>query len=223
MIILSKINLHNFLTKIFILTKYNIIYLLITYGNYIMTEKTKKLEILYIEDITNLNNSIFSKKTNHYLKKLLFNLRVLFRYNSTGLEDLIDLYYYVESLLNDTINVTLDEIKILIYRLTDTIVNIDEYNIHGETILTETIANLQQSLYMELERFKLALKSLDDKQWESIIDSQIMDTQSEFEILTKQLESENMQDIKNAIEKILQANYPYEYATYKSRKDYLEY
>ncbi|WP_455645565.1 hypothetical protein [Methanosphaera sp.] len=188
-----------------------------------MTEKTKKLEILYIEDITNLNNSIFSKKTNHYLKKLLFNLRVLFRYNSTGLEDLIDLYYYVESLLNDTINVTLDEIKILIYRLTDTIVNIDEYNIHGETILTETIANLQQSLYMELERFKLALKSLDDKQWESIIDSQIMDTQSEFEILTKQLESENMQDIKNAIEKILQANYPYEYATYKSRKDYLEY
>ncbi|OED29478.1 hypothetical protein [Methanosphaera sp. WGK6] len=188
-----------------------------------MAEKNKKLEILDIRDITKLNNTIFSKKTNHYLKKLLFNLRVIFRYNSTNLEDLIDLYYYIESLLNEDIDVTLDEIKLLIYRLTDTIVNIEEYDIHGETILTETIANLQQSLYMELERFKLALKSLEDQQWESIIDSQIMNTQIEFEILTKQLESKNINDIKLSIEKILQANYPYEYATYKSRKNYLDY
>lgn len=185
--------------------------------------KNKKLEILYIHDIRSMNNPIFSKKTNHYLQNLLFNLRVLFRYNKEDLDDLIELYYYIEDLLNNKIEINDEELKLLIYRLTDMILNIEQYNIKGETIITETLANLQQSLYMEIECFKLADKRHEGDKWKNIIESQIKDTQVEFNTLIEILEETDIEKIKTKTEQLLKDNYQLEYATYLARKDYLEY
>ena len=46
-----------------------------------MERKDKKLEILFINDIKSLKNELLSAKTNHYLKNMLFCLRLVFRYN----------------------------------------------------------------------------------------------------------------------------------------------
>lgn len=189
----------------------------------IFMTKNKKLEILYIHDIRSMDNPIFSKKTNHYLQNLLFNLRVLFRYNKEDLDDLIELYYYIKDLLNNKIEINDEELKLLIYRLTDIILNIEQYNIRGETIITETIANLQQSLYLELECFKLADKRHEDNEWKNIIELQIKDTQIEFNTLIEILEENDTDKIKENIQQLLQDNYQLEYATYLARKNYLEY
>ena len=189
-----------------------------------MTSKDKQVEILDIHDIRIKNNRIFSKKTNHYLQNLLFYLRIVFRYNREGLDDLIDFYNYINDILSNQIDISMDELKILIYTTTDIIVNIDEYDIHGETIITEAIANLQQSLYTELEMFKLAEKSKnDDEEWESYLISSLKDTQPEFRVLTELLDKSDITEIKDDIINLLENNYPLEYATYNARKNYLEY
>ena len=59
-----------------------------------MSHKTKKLEILDIDDIKSLENKNLSKKVNHYLQKTLFTIRILFRHNEENIDDLIDFYYY---------------------------------------------------------------------------------------------------------------------------------
>ena len=176
-----------------------------------MTSKDKQVEILDIHDIRIKNNRVFSKKTNHYLQNLLFYLR-------------IDFYNYINDILSNQIDISMDELKILIYTTTDIIVNIDEYDIHGETIITEAIANLQQSLYTELEMFKLAEKSKnDDEEWESYLISSLKDTQPEFRVLTELLDKSDITEIKDDIINLLENNYPLEYATYNARKNYLEY
>ena len=116
-----------------------------------MKRKDKKLEILYINDIKSFKNDLLSAKTNHYLRNMLFCLRLVFRYNGENLDELIDFYYYIEDLLKNEVLMDLEELKIFIYRITDLIVNIDDYNIRGDTLITEVAANLLQSLYLELE------------------------------------------------------------------------
>ena len=66
-----------------------------------MSHKTKKLEILDIDDIKSLENKNLSKKVNHYLQKTLFTIRILFRHNEENIDDLIDFYYYIEDVLDD--------------------------------------------------------------------------------------------------------------------------
>lgn len=61
--------------------------------------KTKKLEVLEIDDILNASNENLNKNTNHYLKMVLFNIRVVFRHNKDEIDSLIDAYYEVEDML----------------------------------------------------------------------------------------------------------------------------
>ena len=93
-----------------------------------MSHKTKKLEILDIDDIKSLENKNLSKKVNHYLQKTLFTIRILFRHNEENIDDLIDFYYYIEDVLDDKIYLDEDELKILIYRVTDLVLNIEDFN-----------------------------------------------------------------------------------------------
>lgn len=188
-----------------------------------MTTQNKKLEIINIHDIKEMKNNTFSKKTNHYLQKTLYNLRIVFRYNANNLEDLIDLYYYIEDILKNNIPLDEEELKILIYRITDLILNIEQYELHGETILIETISHLQQALYNQLETYKLLDKSHKDKLYSNNINNQIKNQEVEFKALTKILDEDNLDNIKNIVTNVLANNYQQEYLTYESRKDYLEY
>lgn len=188
-----------------------------------MTAQNKKLEIINIHDIKEMKNSTFSKKTNHYLQKTLYTLRIIFRYNDNNLEDLIDLYCYIEDILKNNIHPDEEELKILIYRITDLTLNMEQYRLNGETILIETVSHLQQALYNQLETYKLLDKSRRDKLYFDSIRLQIKNQEVEFEALTKILEEDNMDNIKNMVNNILVNNYQQEYLTYKSRKDCLEY
>ena len=188
-----------------------------------MHSKTKKLEILHIEDITSMNNNILSNRSNHYLKLMLFNLRVVFRYNPGNLDDLVDFYNYIEDILNNIIELDDEELKILIYRVTDLIVNIDDYDIIGDTILTETIANLLSSLYMELETYKLVDLYNREDEYQDYIAGQIKNQIVEFDSLVEILKLSCEDEVKKKVEEILNNNYPFEYARYKARCEYLEY
>ena len=148
-----------------------------------MERKDKKLEILFINDIKSLKNELLSAKTNHYLKNMLFCLRLVFRYNGENLDEFIDFYYYIEDLLNNNILMDLEELKIFIYRVTDLIVNIDDYNIGGDTLITEVAANLLQSLYLELETYKLVDKTDESDVWKNILLMQVKDQVVDFDIL----------------------------------------
>lgn len=185
--------------------------------------KDKKLEILFIEDIKSLNNKLLSRRTNHYLQNFLFTSRLVFRYNFEDLDDLIDLYYYVEDILKEDILVDMDELKILIYRFTDFNINMDDYAFKGDTILTETIANLLFSLYLELETYKLVDKTDEDDIWRESIVNQLRNQVVDFDILINLLESASENDVKEGVLSILKNNYPFEYAVYNARNGYLEW
>jgi len=186
-----------------------------------MTDRKKKLEILYINDILILNNRIFSDKTNHYLKKMLFNLRLVFRYNDEGVDDLIDLYYYIEDILKNEIEVDDEELTILIYRLTDTVLNMDD-NLHAGTLIMESAANLLQSLYLEFETYKLADRVYEYPEDKEYILSQMKNQVVDFDNLIEILNITSDVQVKERVEKILENNYPFEYATYKARCEYLD-
>lgn len=186
-----------------------------------MADKKKKLEILYINDILMLNNRIFSTKTNHYLKKLLFNLRLVFRYNGEGLDDLIDLYYYIEDILKNEIEVDDEELTILIYRLTDAVLNMDD-NLNADTLIIESAANLLQSLYLEFETYKLADRVYDYPEDKEYLLSQMKNQVVDFDNLIEILDITDNLEVKEMVENILENNYPFEYATYKARCEYLD-
>ena len=100
-----------------------------------MERKDKKLEILFINDIKSLKNELLSAKTNHYLKNMLFCLRLVFRYNGENLDEFIDFYYYIEDLLNNNIGLN-DKISLSSQSNKNTIPNfninsIDNLNLNG--------------------------------------------------------------------------------------------
>lgn len=187
-----------------------------------MTKK-KKLEILHIGDITNSYNKILSDRTNHYLQLLLFNLRLIFRYNGGPLDDMIEFYSYIEDILNNKIELDDEELKILIYRVTDLMLNIEEYNLNGDTLITESIAYLLSSLYLELETYKLVDIYNKDDEFKSVIRGQIKNQVVEFNNLIDILKISDDNDVIKKVEEILYNNYPHEYARYKARCKYLEY
>lgn len=186
-----------------------------------MNQKNKKLEILYIEDIKSAKNDLLSTKTNHYLRHMLFSLRLIFRYNANNLDELIDFYYYIEDLLNNDILMDLDELKIFIYRVTDLVVNIDDYDIRGDTLITECAASLLQSLYLELETYKLVDKTDESDLWKDILLSQVKNQVVDFDILIDLLDSSSG-DVKSLVMDILNNNYPMEFAIYKARNGILD-
>lgn len=189
-----------------------------------MEERKKKLEILFIDDIKSANNKLLSNKTNHYLQKMLFSMRLVFRYNADGLEELIDLYYYIENLLNNKVLMDLEELKIFIYRVTDLVVNMDDYNIRGETLLTETAGNLLQSLYLELETYKLVDKTDESAEWKNILLGQVKNQVVDFDLLVSIIDCDDAgEEVKNVVLEILQNNYPFEFAVYMARNGILEY
>lgn len=188
-----------------------------------MSSKNKKLEILYINDILSLNNTILSTKTNHYMKLFLFNLRVLFRSNKDDLDDLIEIYYYIEDILKNDITVDDEELKILIYRMTDLSVNLDEYNLLGQTIITETLANLIQSLLLELETYTLVDLYNNNDIFKNYLKNQIKDQTVEFNELIDILNNTKDEYVIQKVKKILDNNYQFEYARYKARCESLEY
>ena len=166
-----------------------------------MSHKTKKLEILDIDDIKSLENKNLSKKVNHYLQKTLFTIRIL----------------------DDKIYLDEDELKILIYRVTDLVLNIEDYGVCGGSILIEPLSQLEGALLLELEKFKLKILHEEDELWQEIIDSQIKDNEVEFNVLIKILGEDDVGTIKKEVATLLKQNYQQEYLTYLSRKDYLEY
>ena len=188
-----------------------------------MSHKTKKLEILDIDDIKSLENKNLSKKVNHYLQKTLFTIRILFRHNEENIDDLIDFYYYIEDVLDDKIYLDEDELKILIYRVTDLVLNIEDYGVCGGSILIEPLSQLEGALLLELEKLKLKIFHEEDELWQEIIDSQIKDNEVEFNVLIKILGEDDVGTIKKEVVTLLKQNYQQEYLTYLSRKDYLEY
>ena len=188
-----------------------------------MERKDKKLEILFINDIKSLKNELLSAKTNHYLKNMLFCLRLVFRYNGENLDEFIDFYYYIEDLLNNNILMDLEELKIFIYRVTDLIVNIDDYNIRGDTLITEVAANLLQSLYLELETYKLVDKTDESDVWKNILLMQVKDQVVDFDILIDILNNSSDDDIVSSVLEILNNNYPMEFAIYKARNGILDW
>ena len=187
-----------------------------------MERKDKKLEILFINDIKSLKNELLSAKTNHYLKNMLFCLRLVFRYNGENLDEFIYFYYYIEDLLKNNILMDLEELKIFIYRVTDLIVNIDDYNIRGDTLITEVAANLLQSLYLELETYKLVDKTDESDVWKNILLMQVKDQVVDFDILIDILNNSSDDDIVSSVLEILNNNYPMEFAIYKARNGILD-
>lgn len=187
-----------------------------------MANKKKKLEILYIDDIRSIHNDLLSNKSNHYLQNMLFSLRLLFRYNADNLDDFIDFYYYLEDILKNKILVDFDELKILIYRVTDAVVNIEDYDINGNTLITETASNLLQSLYLELETYRLVDKTDESPEWKEIIVDQLKNQVIDFNELINIYELSNQDDVSDAILNILENNYPFEFALYNARKGYLD-
>lgn len=185
-------------------------------------KRNKKLEILFIDDIKSLKNDLLSSKTNHYLRNMLFSLRLLFRNNEDNLDEFIDFYYYIEDLLNNKFVIDLDELKIFIYRVTDLIVNADDYNINGDTLLTECAANLLQSLYLELETYKLVDKTDESEVWKPILINQVKNQVVDFNILIKIFNDTSDNDIKSLVLEILNNNYPTEFAVYNARNNILD-
>ncbi len=188
-----------------------------------MQEKVKKLEILFIDDIKSSRNKLLSDKTNHYLQNMLFCLRLVFRYNADNLKDLIDFYYYVDDLLNNRVLMDLEELKIFIYRVTDLIVNLEDYGVRGDTLLTEVSSNLLQSLYLELETYRLVDKTSESLVWKDSLLSQIKNQVVDFDVLIEIFESSCDDDVKDKINDILENNYPMEFAIYKARNGILEW
>ena len=188
-----------------------------------MKWKSIKLDVLNIGEITSLNNNILSDRTNHYLKLLLFNMRVMFRYNDNNLDDLAEFYEYIEAILSNNIEVDDEELKILIYRITDLIVNIEDYDITGDTIITETISYLLSSLYLELETYRLVDLYNRDDEFSDVIAGQIKNQVVEFDLLVKILDTSNEKEVKGIVLEILENNYPFEYARYKARRQCLDY
>lgn len=187
-----------------------------------MAIKKKKLEILYIDDIRSIRNDLLSDKSNHYLQNMLFNLRLLFRYNGEGLDDFIDFYYYIEDILNNNVLLDFDELKILIYRVTDIVVNMEDYDIRGSTLICETCSNLLQSLYLELETYRLVDKTDESSDWKNIIVDQLRNQVVDFKELLILLEVSDDEEVKRVVLNILENNYPFEFAVYNARKGYLD-
>ena len=188
----------------------------------LMKRKDKKLEILYINDIKSFKNDLLSAKTNHYLRNMLFCLRLVFRYNGENLDELIDFYYYIEDLLKNEVLMDLEELKIFIYRITDLIVNIDDYNIRGDTLITEVAANLLQSLYLELETYKLVDKTDESDLWKEPLLMQLKNQVVDFDILIDILDNTSDEAMKSSVLEILNNNYPMEFAIYKARHGILD-
>lgn len=110
----------------------------------------KKLEIIEISDILTLNNSYLSDNLNHYMKSMLFNLRIIFRHNmDDDLEDLIKFYYKLEDILTQNIKLKNEDIKKLITQITK--ITLNTTNVHGIGIIYENTAKLTDALYNELK------------------------------------------------------------------------
>lgn len=101
----------------------------------------KKLEIIEIDDILTVNNSYLSDNLNHYMKSMLFNLRIIFRHNiDDNLEDLIKFYYKIEDILTKNIKLENEDIKKLITQTTK--ITLNTTNVHGISIIYENTAKL---------------------------------------------------------------------------------
>lgn len=183
--------------------------------------RNKKLEILFIDDIKSSKNEILSSKTNHYLQNMLFCLRLLFRYNGGNLDEFIDFYYYIEDLLNNSFVMDLEELKIFIYRVTDLIVNLEDYDIRGATLITEAAANLLQSLYLELETYRLVEKTDESDDWKDTLLNQVKDQVVDFKVLID-IFNNSSDDVKSSVLEILENNYPMEFAIYRARNGILD-
>ena len=162
-----------------------------------------------------------------YLLKLIIILRIcylrlVFRYNSDNLDELIDFYYYIEDLLNNKVLMDFEELKIFIYRVTDLIVNLDDYNIRGDTLITEVAANLLQSLYLELETYKLVDKTDESDVWKDLLLMQLKNQVVDFDILIDILSNCNDDNVESSVLEILDNNYPMEFAIYKARNGILD-
>lgn len=185
-------------------------------------KKTKKLEINYINDIISMNNEILSQNTNHYLKRLLYDLRLLFRHNKDNLEEFIELYYYIMDMLENNVDLNNDELKIFIYRLTDLSLNIDDYNLNCDTIILESVSYLIQALYQELEAFKIADKIYENEEIKDRLIFQLKNQEIIFKNLIEIKNKSKDEEIGEIVEKLLDNNFYNEYTTYKGRINYLD-
>ncbi len=183
----------------------------------------KKVETKNIDDLLCLQNEYFTNETNYYLRSLLFNLRLVFRFNSGNPEGLVELYDYIESIMYNEIIVDKEELQILIYRITDTVLNIDDINLKGDIIIIEIASNVLSSLYREFMDIKIHEKiSEDEEKWSECLESQLINRDSELKKLADILELDDIDELKTEILNLLKNNYQLEYSIREARKEFDE-
>ena len=155
----------------------------------------KKLEIIEIDDILTVNNSYLSDNLNHYMKSMLFNLRIIFRHNiDDNLEDLIKFYYKIEDILTKNIKLENEDIKKLITQTTK--ITLNTTNVHGISIIYENTAKLIDALYNELKTHTHPVA---------------------FNELINILNNTTDENTKISIIKLLESNFTLEYQQYLAR------
>lgn len=167
--------------------------------------QTKKLEILEIDDIIKPVNKNLYKSTNDNIKFMLFNMRIIFRHNDENLDDLIDLYYTLDNLLNNKEVINFKELKNLINKINNTILNMDDENIKGILILLEPARNLTANLYDEIQKIKLKQQLKENPGYSQILKNQLL---SPYDLAL---------EIKD--KKLLKSNFQLELIEIKSRKE----
>ena len=75
-------------------------------------------------------------------------------------------------------------------------------------MITEVAANLLQSLYLELETYKLVDKTDESDVWKNILLMQVKDQVVDFDILIDILNNSSDDDIVSSVLEILNNNYP---------------
>ena len=103
------------------------------------------------------------------------------------------------------------------------IVNIDEYDVMADTVITECVSYLLSSLYLELETYRLVDMYNRDDEYHDYLAVQIKNQVVEFDILLDILKISDDKEVKGRVLEILENNYPLEYARYKARCEYLDY
>lgn len=185
----------------------------------ILTTTNKKVEIRQIDDVLELSNSNFSDRTNHYLKCLLLDLRLIFRNNRDNLDELIEFYEYIEYVLstdfpvNRTGEIT-DKINTIFIKIGTT-------PISCETIMIESLSKAISSLYTDYHDMLLKDKIMqtNNNVLKIVLENQLINQVNEFDILTLILESTSDEQLSTRIREILTSNYKKEYTTYLSFHD----
>jgi len=181
-----------------------------------LTTNNKKVEIRLIDDVLELSNSNFSDRTNHYLKCLLLDLRLIFRNNRDYLDELIEFYEYIEYVLSTDFPV--NRAGEVTDKINNIFIKIGTTPISSETIMIDSLSKAISSLYMDYHDMLIKDKIMqsNNKVLRVALEDQLINQVNEFDILISILESTSDEELSTQISKILKSNYKKEYTTHLS-------